>query len=312
MVTATFLVLGLIVGSFLNVCILRIPEGLSIVTPASHCPACNKPIRPYDNIPVLSWLLLGGKCRLCGAKISAMYPAVELLTGFVFVACYEVFGVSIPTFKWLLFACLLIVLTVTDYRTRLLPDAVTWPGFGMGLVFSAVAPPPDGNGQPPGGFVHGDAALWLLTRIWQRPFPEVVLGVLDALLGAAFGSLLLWAAGAIYKRVRGREGMGLGDVKMMAMAGAFLGVQLTFLTILLGTLLGSFIGIGVVLALYAMGWKRQVALRANRRGLGTVSSLRCVLASQYQLPLGTFLGVAGLLVVFLLQPPLVQRFSALR
>ena len=300
MVTATFLVLGLIVGSFLNVCILRIPEGLSIVTPASHCPACNKPIRPYDNIPVLSWLLLGGKCRLCGAKISAMYPAVELLTGFVFVACYEVFGVSIPTFKWLLFACLLIVLTVTDYRTRLLPDAVTWPGFGMGLVFSAVAPPPDGT------------AFWLLTRIWQRPFPEVVLGVLDALLGAAFGSLLLWAAGAIYKRVRGREGMGLGDVKMMAMAGAFLGVRLTFLTILLGTLLGSFIGIGVVLALYAMGWKRQVALRANRRGLGTVSSLRCVLASQYQLPLGTFLGVAGLLVVFLLQPPLVQRFSALR
>ena len=300
MVTATFLVLGLIVGSFLNVCILRIPEGLSIVTPASHCPACNKPIRPYDNIPVLSWLLLGGKCRLCGAKISAMYPAVELLTGFVFVACYEVFGVSIPTFKWLLFACLLIVLTVTDYRTRLLPDAVTWPGFGMGLVFSAVAPPPDGT------------AFWLLTRIWQRPFPEVVLGVLNALLGAAFGSLLLWAAGAIYKRVRGREGMGLGDVKMMAMAGAFLGVQLTFLTILLGTLLGSFIGIGVVLALYAMGWKRQVALRANRRGLGTVSSLRCVLASQYQLPLGTFLGVAGLLVVFLLQPPLVQRFSALR
>ncbi len=300
MVTATFLVLGLIVGSFLNVCILRIPEGLSIVTPASHCPACNKPIRPYDNIPVLSWLLLGGKCRLCGAKISAMYPAVELLTGFVFVACYEVFGVSIPTFKWLLFACLLIVLTVTDYRTRLLPDAVTWPGFGMGLVFSAVAPPPDGT------------AFWLLTRIWQRPFPEVVLGVLDALLGAAFGSLLLWAAGAIYKRVRGREGMGLGDVKMMAMAGAFLGVRLTFLTILLGTLLGSVIGIGVVLALYAMGWKRQVALRANRRGLGTVSSLRCVLASQYQLPLGTFLGVAGLLVVFLLQPPLVQRFSALR
>ncbi len=300
MVTATFLVLGLIVGSFLNVCILRIPEGLSIVTPASHCPACNKPIRPYDNIPVLSWLLLGGKCRLCGAKISAMYPAVELLTGFVFVACYEVFGVSIPTFKWLLFACLLIVLTVTDYRTRLLPDAVTWPGFGMGLVFSAVAPPPDGT------------AFWLLTRIWQRPFPEVVLGVLDALLGAAFGSLLLWAAGAIYKRVRGREGMGLGDVKMMAMAGAFLGVRLTFLTILLGTLLGSVIGIGVVLGLYAMGWKRQVALRANRRGLGTVSSLRCVLASQYQLPLGTFLGVAGLLVVFLLQPPLVQRFSALR
>jgi len=290
----------LIVGSFLNVCILRIPEGLSIVTPASHCPACNKPIRPYDNIPVLSWLLLGGKCRLCGAKISAMYPAVELLTGFVFVACYEVFGVSIPTFKWLLFACLLIVLTVTDYRTRLLPDAVTWPGFGMGLVFSAVAPPPDGT------------AFWLLTRIWQRPFPEVVLGVLDALLGAAFGSLLLWAAGAIYKRVRGREGMGLGDVKMMAMAGAFLGVRLTFLTILLGTLLGSVIGIGVVLGLYAMGWKRQVALRANRRGLGTVSSLRCVLASQYQLPLGTFLGVAGLLVVFLLQPPLVQRFSALR
>ncbi len=299
MVIAFFFLFGLIVGSFLNVCILRIPEEQSIVSPGSRCPGCGSPIKPYDNIPVVSWLLLRGKCRNCGTTISAMYPAMEFLTGLIFVACYSAFGVTIDTFKWLLFSSLILVLTVTDLQTRLLPDAVTWPGFGMGLIFSAAVPPQDGSAQ------------WLLHSFAARA-PRALLGVVDGLVGAAFGSLLLWGAGRAYLAWRGREGMGFGDVKMMAMVGMFLGLRGTFLTILLGTLLGSVIGLGMVFALYLSGWKRKVAERASRRGLGKISSLRCALASQYQLPLGTFLGVAALLVVFLVQSPSARWFAEMR
>lgn len=287
-VIAFFFLFGLVIGSFLNVCIARIPEEISIVTPRSRCPHCQAPIRPADNIPVLSWILLRGKCRSCGAAISPMYPAVELSTGLIFVACYGAFGLTVAAFKWIFFACLLIILTVTDFRTRLLPDAVTWPGFGMGLVFSAAVPPQD------------IAGIWLLRHFTHAAIPRPVVGIVDALLGAGFGSLLLWGAGRAYRAVRGHEGMGLGDVKMMAMAGSFLGLRGTFLTILLGTFLGSVLGLGVIVAIYARGWKREVAERASRRGLGKVSSLRWALASHYQLPLGTFLGIAALAVVFVL------------
>ena len=126
------------------------------------------------------------------------------------------------------------------------------------------------------------------------------MGLLDAVLGALFGSMLLWGAAALYKVVRGREGMGLGDVKMMAMVGAFLGLRGAFLTILFGTLLGSVVGMAIIVVLYLSGWQRALAVRASRRGLGTVDSLRWAIASQYQLPLGTFLGLAALLVVYAL------------
>jgi leader peptidase (prepilin peptidase) / N-methyltransferase len=132
------------------------------------------------------------------------------------------------------------------------------------------------------------------------------LGILDALLGAAFGSLLLWGAAALYKVIRGREGMGFGDVKMMAMVGAFLGLRGSFITILLGTLLGSVLGLALILALYAIGWKRRLAERASRRGLGKVRSLRWAIATQYQLPLGTFLGIGALVVVFLFSSPVIN------
>jgi prepilin signal peptidase PulO-like enzyme (type II secretory pathway) len=122
--------------------------------------------------------------------------------------------------------------------------------------------------------------------------------VIEAILGAAFGSLMLWGAAALYKLVRRREGMGMGDVKMMAMAGAFLGIRNAFLMILLGTLLGSILGIAVIAIMYARGAGRQLAERASRRGLGTVNQIRWLIASQYQLPLGTFLGIAALIVVF--------------
>ena len=267
-------------------CITRIPEEVSIVSPGSRCPRCSTPIKAYDNVPVFAWLWLRGKCRACGARISAMYPLVELLTGLLFVACYLEFGIGRDTVKWLFFICLIIVLTITDLRVRLLPDLITWPGFAAGVLFSAFVPPNDGT------------AFLLSLRLFHGLPPERFMGVIEALLGAAFGSLMLWGAAAIYKLVRGREGMGLGDVKMMAMAGAFLGVRNAFLVILLGTLLGSVVGIVVIAFMHTSGAVLKLAERASRRGLGTVSRLRWQIASQYHLPLGTFLGIAALIVVF--------------
>ncbi len=288
--TALVFLFGLVIGSFLNVCIARLPEDESIVTPGSRCPSCKKPIKAYDNIPLLSWVLLRGRCRYCRERISVWYPLVELLTALIFVWCYQAFGVSVASLKWVFFSCLMLVLTVTDLRTRLLPDAVTWTGFGIGLGFSAASPPQDG------------IATGLLYRLLHRLLPGPVLGVTDAVVGAAFGSLFLLLVGRLYKVWRGHEGMGLGDVKMMAMVGTFLGLRDTFFTILLGTVLGSVIGLAVILFLYAGGWRRQVAQRAARRGLGGVNALRWVLASQYQLPFGSFLGVAAILIAFLGQP----------
>jgi leader peptidase (prepilin peptidase)/N-methyltransferase len=296
LVIAFIFLFGMVIGSFLNVCILRIPEDLSIVAPASRCPRCQTLIKWYDNVPVFGWLWLRGKCRTCGLPISPMYPLVELATGLLFVTCYLEFGLTQSAVKWLFFTCLLIVLTITDLRVRLLPDLVNWPGFVAGLFFSAVVPPGDGF----------TASLYV--SLAHRLPPRPVQGLLDALLGAAFGSFLLWAVAALYKRVRGREGMGMGDVKMMALVGAFLGVRGAFLTILLGTLLGTVVGVTVIVALYAGGWQRKLAERASRRHLGSVNSLRWAIASQYQLPLGTFLGIAALLVVYF-GPRMLTRWS---
>jgi leader peptidase (prepilin peptidase) / N-methyltransferase len=282
-----FFLFGIVIGSFLNVCISRIPEGLSVVSPGSRCRRCEKPIKAYDNIPVLSWLVLRGKCRNCQLPISPMYPVVEFLTGLLFVLTYYRFGVTLPTFKFLVFCCLVIVLIVTDIVARILPDAVNWFGFGLALAFATRI-------FPSGflGYYYEDNFIHI------RRLPQILAGIPDALLGAAFGSFMLWGAAALYKLVRKREGMGMGDVKMMAMVGAFLGVHGAFLTILFGTCLGSIFGILWVAILYVGGWNRALAARAARRGLGSESSLRWAIASQYQLPLGTFLGAGALLVVY--------------
>jgi leader peptidase (prepilin peptidase) / N-methyltransferase len=281
-----FFLFGIVVGSFLNVCITRIPEDVSIVSPGSRCPRCGTPIKPYDNVPVLGWLWLRGKCRSCGLPISPMYPLIELATGLLFVAAFLEFGITQETVKWLFFTCLIVILTVTDLRVRLLPDLVNWPGFAAGLMFSAFVPP--GN-----GFAGN-----LIGRFVQVRLPGFASGILEGILGAAFGSFLLWGLAAGYKVVRGHEGMGMGDVKMMALIGAFLGLRGTFLTLLVGSLLGSVIGIGLVVALYLSGWRRGVAKRASRRGLGTEQRLRWAIARQYQLPLGTFLGIGALAIVY--------------
>jgi len=277
-----FFLFGIVVGSFLNVCISRIPAGESVVSPASHCPRCQKPIAFYDNIPVLSWFFLHGKCRHCQLPISPMYPVVEFLTGAFFVLTYFRFGLTVPAFKFLILGCLLIVLIATDILERILPDAVNWFGFGLALAFATRVPPE--------GFSE-----YLFRHQHLHP---MVTGVIDALLGAAFGSGLLLIAATLYKLIRKRDGMGMGDVKMMAMVGAFLGMRGAFLTILVGTLLGSLIGIALVTALYALGWRRELAERAHRRGLGGLSALRWTLAAEYQLPLGSFLGFAVFVVVY--------------
>ena len=290
MIPFFFFLFGIAIGSFLNVCITRIPEGISVVSPGSRCPRCLKPIKPYDNIPVFGWLLLRGKCRNCALPISPMYPIIEFLTGAIFVLTYFKFGLTEVTLKWLIFSCLIIVLTVTDFRVRILPDAITLTGTVVGfllafriMIFDTAA---------------GSLFLWLFHKL--PPYSTLVFNLLNAVLGALLGSLLLWGAAALYKLVRKREGMGFGDVKMMAMVGAFLGPRDAFLTILLGTLLGSILGLSWIGLLYAVGWKRKLAERAARRGLGEVSSLRWAIASQYQLPLGTFLGIGALAVVYFL------------
>jgi leader peptidase (prepilin peptidase) / N-methyltransferase len=263
---------GLIIGSFLNVCILRIPAGKSIVLPSSACPKCRTPIRAYDNIPVLSYFVLGGKCRKCKTRISWMYPLVEFLTGAAFLAVYAAFGLSAEAAKWAVFAAILIVLVFTDLRERLLPDVVNFTGLGLGLVFSLFTKPTDGS------------ALWFSNRLFDFPPPPPVLSFVDALIGAAFGSSLLWLVSEAYFRLRAREGMGLGDVKMMLMAGAFLGAKRTLLTIFAGSLLGSVIGVIFILA--------------RRKD------------STYELPFGTFLGVGAILVVFF-GTPVVNWYQSL-
>jgi leader peptidase (prepilin peptidase)/N-methyltransferase len=286
-----FFLFGIVIGSFLNVCISRIPEGLSIVSPGSRCPRCLKPIKPYDNIPVFSWLFLRGKCRNCALPISPMYPLVEFATGLIFVLTYYEYSLSLLTLKWLIFSCLIIVLVVTDLRVRLLPDLVNFPGLAMGLVFAFRVPISDSTA----------GTLFFLLGFRKFLFQsDLFFNVMNAVLGALLGSMFLWGAAALYKLIRKHEGMGMGDVKMMAMVGAFLGPRGAFLTILLGTLFGSIIGVSWVLILYLLGWKRGVAVRAARRGLGSVSTIRWAIASQYQLPLGTFLGIGAMAVVYAL------------
>lgn len=271
--TGTFIALfGLIIGSFLNVCILRIPAGKSIVMPASACPTCGAPVRPYDNIPVLSYLVLRGKCRSCHTGISLLYPSVELLTGFLFWACYHAFGLTAEALKWALFLAIVIVLVFTDLRERMLPDAVNFSGLAIGLLVSFFMPPTDGT------------ALWVARKLFDYPPPAPAISFADAIFGALVGGSLLWLVGQAYFRVRSHEGMGLGDVKMMLMAGAFLGVKRTLLTILAGSVLGSVLGIVFILAKHK--------------------------EKDYELPFGTFLGIAAILVIFF-GGPVVNWYQSL-
>jgi leader peptidase (prepilin peptidase)/N-methyltransferase len=210
------LLVGLILGSFLNVCIHRLPRGESIVTPGSRCPSCKSAIRWYHNLPLLSWLLLGGKCADCSAKISLRYPMVEALSGGTLLALWLYYGAGMAFFIAAPFALAMLTLFFTDYDTQLLPDAVTLTGLLAGLALAWFNP-----------FLSGQG----LGRLWA------------SCGGAALGSGLLWAFGALYSKLRGVEAMGMGDVKMMAMVGAFAGPFGVLITIFAASLIGAAFGL---------------------------------------------------------------------
>ena len=281
---------GLAFGSFLNVCIYRLPLGLSVVAPRSACPKCKQPIAFYDNLPVLSWLILRGRCRHCKTGISPRYILIELLTGFLFLACYWYFGLTLATLKYCTFAFLLLGLIFTDAETKLLPDKLTLPGLALGIVFSLIVPVNDLASQFGPGLVNLPFSDALVARS---------LSLLDSLLGAAVGAAFIYGAGAIYLRWRGAEGMGFGDVKLMAMVGAFLGIKLTVFTIFTASIVGSFFGISTVFVVWLKRTRRFMRQLAN----APAARRRAWQSAQmvyrfYQMPFGVFLGSMAMLAFF--------------
>jgi leader peptidase (prepilin peptidase)/N-methyltransferase len=238
----TVTLFGLCIGSFLNVCAYRLPLDLSIVHPGSRCTSCNRMLSWFDNIPVLSWAVLGGRCRTCKAPVSWMYPAVEIITALVFVITYLTYGMTLLSVVRVVFGCALIVLFITDLQHKILPNVITLPGIVLGFVCSVFLPP----------------------------------GWVSSLIGLFVGGGLLLLIAEAYYRLRGEEGLGMGDVKLLAMIGAFLGWKLVLLTLVFASFTGSLAG-GVLIASGKGGMK-------------------------YALPFGTFLTVGALLAATWGQP----------
>jgi leader peptidase (prepilin peptidase)/N-methyltransferase len=241
-------VFGLAVGSFLNVCIVRIPLGQSVVTPTSRCQSCGRSLRRFDNVPVFGWVALRGRCRACRAPISPVYLIVELVVPLLFLAQYSQVGWSALLVVRLIFISAMVVLFVIDLQDRILPNLITVPGIGVGLAVALVVEP---------------------------GWPAAVLGVL---IGG--GGLLLIAE--IYYWLRHEEGLGMGDIKMLAMIGAFLGWKQMLVTLLLASVLGSVVGIGMIVL-----------------GFGD---------SKYALPFGSFLALAAV-VTIATGEPIVQWYG---
>jgi leader peptidase (prepilin peptidase)/N-methyltransferase len=211
---AAFAFIGFAVGSFLNVCIHRLPRGRSIIWPSSRCATCDRPLLWYENIPLLSYAALRGRCRTCGTRISIRYPIVEAITAGAFVLEFLMFGWTPLLAVRLLFTAMLIVLFAIDLEHQILPNVITIPGIVIGLVCAIFLPP----------------------------------GLRDALIGVAIGGGVLFAIAEGYYRIRGEEGMGMGDVKMLAMIGAFLGWKLTLVALVLASFTGSLVGILVLVS----------------------------------------------------------------
>ncbi len=239
---ALLFVLGLLVGSFLNVCIYRLPRRESLNWPGSHCTSCDRPLSWYENIPLVSWLVLRGRCRTCHTPISPVYPIVEALTGLVFLTAFELYALTPLLAVRLLFACAMIVLFVIDLQHRILPNVITVPGVVVGFAVS----------------------------LWLPP------GWLSSSLGLLLGGGVLFSIGEVYYRTRGVEGMGMGDVKMLAMIGAFLGWPLMLLTLILATFSGAIVGLAMIVS--------------GRGG------------AKAALPFGTFLAVGALVSAVVGQP----------
>jgi len=253
--------LGAMIGSFLNVVIHRIPREESIVFPNSTCPRCHARIRPYDNIPILSFLILRGKCRACSVPISPRYPAVELLTALLFAAVTWHDGVSFALPFDLAFAAAILALLFIDAEHMILPNAITYPGILFALITRAVVPYLAGP-------AHFDDLPQLIS-VLPPMYPVWLVSLIGASLGALAGGGSLWLMGYLWEKLRGVEAMGFGDVKMMLMVGAYLGWRLTILTILIGALSGSLAGISLM-------------VKRGSRDL------------QMMLPFGIFLGIGSI------------------
>jgi leader peptidase (prepilin peptidase)/N-methyltransferase len=277
------------------------PREISVVSPRSACPACEAPIAGYDNIPVLSWLILRGRCRNCKAPISARYAEVELLTGVLFTLSY----LSAPAMvrlihqhwaldvgpnellvaaKMCVLSFLMIGLIFTDAETKLLPDLLTKPGMVAGVVFSLLVP------------LEGPAHYFLRSIDNWR-----ILSLINSVAGAVLGSAFIWGVALLYEAVRGVEGMGRGDVKLMALIGAFLGVKLTLLVLLLGSLIGSFFGVFLILWVWLKRLLRR--RRTHRAEPASVSRSRAwnsaiLIYRNFEIPFGVFLGTAALVAAF--------------
>ena len=244
---------GAIVGSFLNVVIHRVPNEESIVFPNSACPKCGKNIKAYDNIPVLSWLILGGKCRNCKEKIAARYPLVELMTAFLFLLVYWQIG-----FNWYLPVCLIFVsamvaLIFIDAEHMILPNVITYPLFIFALLVRILFPIfftaeyfTDLQHSPITVIQLFFVDIQTESLRWIADYSLLVGSVSGALFGALIGGGSLWLVGALWKRLRGVDAMGLGDVKMMAAVGALLGWRMTLISIFLGAFSGAIIGIFMI------------------------------------------------------------------
>jgi leader peptidase (prepilin peptidase)/N-methyltransferase len=230
-------VFGGLIGSFLNVCIYRLPLGKSIVWPRSACPGCRRELAWYENIPILSYAALGGRCRTCRVTISPRYPIVEGLTAAMFAFALWYYGPSLLFASRVLFGCALIVLFAIDLEHHLLPNMITLPGILVGFAFSLFTDP----------------------------------GWRDALIGIVLGGGVLWLIAEGYYRIRHEEGLGMGDVKMLAMVGAFIGWKLTLMTLMMASFAGSIVGLVLI---------------ASRRG-----------NMKYALPFGTFLAMGAVLAV---------------
>jgi leader peptidase (prepilin peptidase) / N-methyltransferase len=229
---------GAAVGSFLNVVIHRVPNEQSIVFPSSTCPKCNTPIKPYDNLPILSWLILRGKCRACSAPISARYPAVELLHALTWVLVYWQTGFTPILPVYLAFASAMIALIFIDAEHMILPNVITYPLFALAVAVRLVFPLVFAQNY------FSDTQYWPATYLAGQP--AWLVSLFGAFVGALVGGGSLWLVGELWKRLRGVDAMGLGDVKMMLGVGALLGWRLAVLTIFLGAFAGAVIGIIVI------------------------------------------------------------------
>jgi leader peptidase (prepilin peptidase)/N-methyltransferase len=269
-------VTGLAFGSFLNVCISRIPNDESVVTPRSHCPACGTPIRWLDNIPLLNWILLRGRCRHCQTRISLRYPAVELLTALVFLACYLAFGWTLLTLKFCVFSFLLIGLIFMDAETGILPREFTYSGIVLGLVLSWFVP------------TDNSATALLFRAFGMQAQNAHWISLLDSLLGGLVGAGFFFLAWALYYLVRKKHGLGFGDIALMALSGTFLGVKLVLLVIFCAPLLG---------VVYALILLVREKLKSKPEAQGESEDKTPFLSRE--MPFGVFLGACSLGAVFL-------------